>query len=277
MQNSDNEKKPGFPKSILIILLTIISACAIMVCGYIIINHFVSDESASSENTKQEAQANKEDEKDSSSSLADEVLKNGGSLLVYSPDVEDTGTVTDEDIKIAMELLRVRLDAKGYVEATIESDDSRKITVAIPGCEVPDDAADFLKASGKLEFLDAYGNVIMDGSPEYIIKAEPKHGQTSEYSENQYYVQLNFTDKGQVKFKEATAAAVAAGGDKQYISVAIDGIVQMSPRVGGVIDSESCVITSNYSQEEAESVASLINSGLLPFDLKIVKFEYIEG
>lgn len=273
MQNSNNKKKRKSLKAILIILFTIIVACILMVCGYIIINHF-ADGDAPTKGEKQEAKENKKEEK---KSLADEALKDGGSLLVYVPDVADTDTVTEAEIEIAMCLLRTRLDSKGYLEAIIESDDSGKITIAIPNCEIPDEATEFLKTTGKLEFIDASGNIIMDGSPEFITKAEPLYGQTSTYGESQHYVQINFTQKGREKFKEATSAAVQAGGDMQFISIAIDGQVQMSPRVNEVIDSDSCIITGDYNAEEARDVSNLINSGLLTFDLKPVKLEYVEG
>ena len=124
-------------------------------------------------------------------------------------------------------------------------------------------------ATAKLEFLDADKNVIMDGSKKYVSGAVSKYGQLSEGGSNEYYVQLSFSKEGQKVFKEATEKAVAATSEnKNYISIALDGEVQMSPSVKEVIDSDSCVITGGYTAEAAESVANLISSGQLPFSLK---------
>lgn len=191
----------------------------------------------------------------------------GGSIIVFEPDEKYKGNVKAEDMDIAENIIRTRLDAKGYGEATISRQGKTGIRVEIPNIDNPQEAVNMIGATAKLEFLDATGNVIMDGSKKYIKDANHQYGQTTEYGESQHYVQLVFTKEGQKKFKEATEAAVAAGGDMQVISIALDGQVQMSPHVNEVIDSESCVITGSYTQEEAVNVAELISSGQLPFSL----------
>ena len=191
----------------------------------------------------------------------------GGSIIVFEPDAKYKGKVTTEDMDIAENIIRTRLDAKGYGEATISRQGKTGIRVEIPNIDNPQEAVEMIGATAKLEFIDAAGNVIMDGSKKYIKDAVHQYGQTTEYGESQHYVQLAFTKEGQKKFKEATAAAVAAGGDQQYISIALDGAIQMSPRVNEEIDSDTCVITGGYTQEDAVNVAELISSGSLPFSL----------
>lgn len=191
----------------------------------------------------------------------------GGSIIVFEPDEKYKGKVTTEDMDIAENIIRTRLDAKGYGEATISRQGKTGIRVEIPNIDNPQEAVEMIGATAKLEFLDAAGNVIMDGSKKYIKDANHQYGQTTEYGESQHYVQLVFTKEGQKKFKEATAAAMAAAPEQQYISIALDGKPQMSPRVNEVIDSDSCVITGGYTQEEAVNVAELISSGQLPFSL----------
>ena len=116
----------------------------------------------------------------------------------------------------------------------------------------------------------------MEGSSEHLKKAEPKHGQTSENSDAQYYIEISFTKAGREKFKEATQKAVVADADKQFISIALDGSVQMAPRINEVIDSDTCILSGEYTKESAQDIAKLINSGTLPFKLKIIKLEYIK-
>ncbi len=192
----------------------------------------------------------------------------GGSIIVFEPDVKDDVKVTAKEMDVAEGIIRARLDAKGYSEATISRQGETGLRVEIPNIDDPQAAVDMIGATAKLEFLDADGKVIMDGSKDNISGAESMYGQTTEYGENQYYVQLSFTKEGQKKFKDATQAAVNAGGDKQIISIALDGAIQMSPHVNEVIDSESCIITGNYDAQSSQDVAELINSGQLPFSLK---------
>lgn len=193
----------------------------------------------------------------------------GGSIIVFEPDVEDLDSISSQDMGAAESIIRTRLDDAGYSEATISRQGSTGIRVEIPNIDDPQEAVSLIGATAKLEFLDADENVIMDGSKEYISGAVSKYGQVKEGGNSEYYVQLSFTNEGQKKFKEATQAAVSASSDnKNYISIALDGEIQMSPRVSEVIDSESCVITGNYDAKSAESVANLISSGQLPFSLK---------
>lgn len=193
----------------------------------------------------------------------------GGSIIVFEPDVKDLSKVTSEEMGAAESIIRARLDAAGYSEATISRQGDTGIRVEIPNIDDPQEAVKMIGATAKLEFLDADKNVIMDGSKKYVSGAVSKYGQISEGGSNEYYVQLSFSKDGRKVFKEATQKAVSASSeDKKIISIALDGEVQMSPRVQEVIDSDSCVITGGYTAEAAESVANLISSGQLPFSLK---------
>lgn len=193
----------------------------------------------------------------------------GGSIIVFEPDVKDLSKVTSDEMGAAESIIRARLDAEGYSEATISRQGDTGIRVEIPNIDDPQEAVKMIGATAKLEFLDADGGVIMDGSKKYISGAVSKYGQVSETGSNQYYVQLSFSKEGRKIFKEATQKAVSASSeDKKFISIALDGEEQIKPRVQEVIDSDSCVITGEYDAARAESVANLINSGQLPFSLK---------
>ncbi len=193
----------------------------------------------------------------------------GGSIIVFEPDVKDLSKVTGEEMNAAESIIRARLDSQGYSEATISRQGNTGIRVEIPNIDDPQEAVKMIGTTAKLEFLDADGNVVMDGSKENVSSAASKYGPVSQTGGNEYYVQLALTSKGQKAFKAATEKAVSAVGEnKNYISIALDGEVQMSPTVKEVIDSDTCVITGNYDADGAEAVASLINSGQLPFSLK---------
>ena len=193
----------------------------------------------------------------------------GGSIIVFEPDVKDLSKVTDDEMGAAESIIRARLDAQGYSEATISRQGDTGIRVEIPNIDDPQEAVSMIGATAKLEFLDADGNVIMDGSKENVSGAVSKYGPVTEMGDNEYYVELSFAKGGREKFKAATQKAVSAiSENKNYISIALDGEVQMSPTVKDVIDSESCIITGEYDADGAQAVANLISSGQLPFSLK---------
>ena len=193
----------------------------------------------------------------------------GGSIIVFEPDVEDLSKVTSDEMGAAESIIRARLDSQGYSEATISRQGDTGIRVEIPNIDDPQEAVSMIGATAKLEFVDADGNVIMDGSKENVSGAVSKYGPVNEMGDNEYYVELSFAKGGREKFKAATQKAISAiGENKNYISIALDGAVQMSPTVKDVIDSESCIITGEYDADSAQAVANLISSGQLPFSLK---------
>lgn len=191
----------------------------------------------------------------------------GGSIIVFEPDVEDLSKVTSKDMDSAEAIIRNRLDAKKFTEATI-SRQGKSLRVEIPEIDDPQEAVKMIGATAELTFVNADGVVIMNGSKENVKNAKAMYGQVSEYGSSEHYVQLTFTKKGQDTFAKATEAAVNADAGKNTIAIALDGVVQINPTVNEVINSNTCVITGGYTAEGAEKVATLINSGQLPFKLK---------
>ncbi len=193
----------------------------------------------------------------------------GGSVIVFEPDVKDLSKVTENQMNAAESIIRARLDASGNREATISRQGDTGLRVEIPNIDDPQQAVEMIGTTAKLEFLDADNNVIMDGSDKYVKGAVDQYGPVSDAGVNEYHVVLSFTKEGQKKFKEATESAVAnIGASKNFISIALDGKIQMSPSVKEVIDTDSCIITGGYTAQEAKDTADLINSGQLPFSLK---------
>lgn len=195
-----------------------------------------------------------------------------GSVIIIAPDIDDVSKIKADDMESAKAIIRNRLDSLAYVEAKISIEDETKLHIEIPNCDKPLDVANALTPMAKLEFLDADGNVVMDGSRENIKSANAIYGQVSEYGSSEHYVQLTFTTKGQEAFAKATEIAVNAEPGKNTIAIALDGAIQINPTVNEVINSNTCVITGDYTQEQADKVAALMNSGALPFAFKVVEF-----
>lgn len=189
----------------------------------------------------------------------------GGTVIVFKADVADP---SETDMSTAMSMLRKRLDFQGYTEADVTLQGSNKIRVELPDVQDSEKAVETLGATAQLEFKDADGNVIMTG--DQVKEAKAEYGQAEQgVSKSQYYISMSFTDEGQRQFANATktaASQVAAG--KNYIEISMDGNTLTMPSVRQQIDSDTCIITGQFSAEEAKALAANISSGRLPFSLK---------
>ena len=86
----------------------------------------------------------------------------GGVYAVYQ--AKDT-SVEDFDTQLAgtISVLRNRLTAQGYTEATVTQQGSDSIRVEIPDVDDPSAILDIIGTPAKLEFLDPDGNVVIEG------------------------------------------------------------------------------------------------------------------
>ena len=192
---------------------------------------------------------------------------NDYSVVLEAVDTENPPSA--KELKLAVEVLKDRLAEKGYPGAEAEAISNTEILVAMPANDDNAETVEFLCRKGRLQFLDADGNEIMDGSSRYISSASRRYGDPTAAGQQQHYVELRFTAEGRRAFAAATTAAVAGSGEgKNYITIALDDVFQLSPAVHATIDSDSCVITGQYTAEEAKEVVALINTSELPFEIR---------
>lgn len=201
----------------------------------------------------------------------------GGSSITYvaQPDENAENFDMATALDTVESMLRQRLDTLGYTEATIAKMGTDRIRVEIPGIDDPEDALKKLGSTAKLEFLDSSGNVILEGKD--VKEAVANYGQTSESSMgSQYYVSLTFNDSGRQKFADATEEmAKLASSSKNYIDIELDGENISRASVSYRIDSDSCMISGNFSKDEAVYLAELISSGQLPVVLREIELRYV--
>lgn len=201
----------------------------------------------------------------------------GGSSITYVAEPDENAE--NFDMATALDtvesMLRQRLDTLGYTEATIAKMGTDRIRVEIPGIDDPEDALKKLGSTAKLEFLDSSGNVILEGKD--VKEAVANYGQTSESSMgSQYYVSLTFNNSGRQKFADATEEmAKLASSSKNYIDIELDGENISRASVSYRIDSDSCMISGNFTKDEAVYLAELISSGQLPVVLREIELRYV--
>ena len=198
-------------------------------------------------------------------------LIENGVIITLQP---DTSNATKEQFDTVETIFQTRLTNAGYIDAHISTDLGKKtITVAIPFESDSDKAVKLLSDTAKLTFTDADGNVVLDGATD-IKDAKYEYSKINETGGNVHHVTVTFDSAARQKFADATkkAAALSASG-KNYISIKLDENIISSPRVSEQINSESCVISGDFTAETAKDLANKIKSGQLPFNLIVVSVD----
>lgn len=194
----------------------------------------------------------------------------GGVYTVYQ--ATDTSVDNfDEKMDGAMLVLRDRLDAKGFTEATVTKQGTDRIRVEIPinstsEIQDPNEVAEFIGTPAKLEFVDPNGNTVLEGSD--IASAQA--GQNPQTLE--YVVSFELTPSGTEKFAAATEEFL-----NQTISITIDGETISAPKVNSVIANGKGEITGSFTAESAQNLAMQIESGALPLDLQEIEVRSISA
>ena len=187
-------------------------------------------------------------------------LKGGYAAVLtpeYSDDQKETGNI-DELFDGAVDILRTRLDNKGYTEAVITVQgigDAREIKVEIPEVDDADKILKIIGSSGKLSFVDTAGT-------EYLTGDDIKDAYAGYDENSKPIVVLEFTAQGISKFSSATGKL--AGG--QTMNIKLGDEIISSPEVKEQITSDSAQITGLSNYEEAEMIAAVIKAGRLDFE-----------
>ncbi len=203
----------------------------------------------------------------------------GGVTIIYQAQTDDGSEITQEDLKKSEAVIRKRLESKNIFDYIIRSDVSTsQINLEIPAdindtTKDPLEAVEGLDKTAKIEFRDPDGNVLLSGDD---IKS-------AKYSEDPIdstglptpHVVLTFSDEGTKKFANATEALKG-----KTMSIYLDTEEIMAPNVSEKIESSTAIITmgqGTYSEKKAQATeyAMLIDSGTLPFSLKVVSKEFV--
>jgi len=186
----------------------------------------------------------------------------GGISILYEADIENP---TSADMYPAWNLIRSRLDRRGYLDAVIVRVGPREILVDIPGFigDAETIAAE-IGATAMLTFVDDEGNVFLTG--EYVANAlgliDPNIGAG---------VSIDFSNEGARIFEQATRDNL-----NRQIFIFMDDTLIAEPFIYAVITDGSGIISGgNITMESALELATQIQQGSLPFGLTVVSMEYV--
>jgi SecD/SecF fusion protein len=185
----------------------------------------------------------------------------GGVSILYEADSEQA---TGAEMSSAVSLLRRRLDAKGWMEASAGREGTRQIRVEIPGVDDPEQVMNEIGRTAQLFFADENNNILLTGAE---VERAWRGTIQNNRGQSEIVVNLQFNSYGAALFEEATRNNLG-----KPIYIVMDNEVISDPKVNSVISEGRCYISGNYKADEAEYMATLIREGSLPFGLNVISF-----
>lgn len=224
----------------------------------------------------------------------------GGLSVVLTASTTDGSDITDEDMETSRAIIENRVNALGASEAVVQTQGRNQILVQIPGLSDTEEALATIGKTGKLEFArldsftdssvvtkinngdygdegtitDSFGNKLPSGQKQTLKVDEGTYTPliTGENIKNvtvdrasetasTYAVNLTLDSDGTKAFADATKELASSKGK---IVIILDGEVQSAPAVQSEILTGNVSITGNYTQDEANNLKTILESGSLP-------------
>ncbi|MBI5944277.1 MAG: protein translocase subunit SecD [Chloroflexi bacterium] len=230
----------------------------------------------------------------------------GGLQALLEADVPAETAITSEELNNARNILQNRANALGVSEIVMQTAGDRRIVAEFPGVTNPEEVVATLKQTALLEFVDMGTNPLQPGS---IIKtdfgiadpaapgvdsptatpSDPAAAPTETAPAETIYhtvmtgaglqtasVQRSQTGAYQIAFvlksdATNTFAEYTTSHTKQYLAIVLDKQVISAPIIENPITSGEGVISGNFTQEAAQTLAVQLRSGALPIPIKVVE------
>ncbi|MGM9877517.1 MAG: protein translocase subunit SecD [Bacilli bacterium] len=207
-------------------------------------------------------------------------LQGGFEILYKVEPLEEGDEITDEDLQNTYKAIINRIDTLGVSEPVITIEGNNLIRVQLPGVSNEQEARDRISTTAVLSFRDTNDNLLMTSD------VLGKGGASAFYNKEKlrYNVELSISDTS--KFYEVTKKISSMTDGNNLIVTWLDfneekdSYVNSKDNCGssntGCISAASVseglntskvTIDGNFTREEAELLAELINSGSLPTKL----------
>lgn len=203
-------------------------------------------------------------------------LQGGFEVLYEVHPVDENDTVTEETLTATAEALDKRINELGVSEPRIDIEEGNRIRVQLAGIEDQEQASEMLSTTAVLSFRDANDNKLLDGTDLVEGAAQQSFNPTT----GKPNVTLKLKDAS--LFGEATRTVLQQDIPKMVIWLdfeeGVDSYLEEAqkaepkfisdPGVDEVINSSDVEIRGDFTVEEAQTLASLLNAGALPVELK---------
>jgi protein-export membrane protein SecD len=213
----------------------------------------------------------------------------GGSHLVYQADFKDIPQEQRrEALTSARDTIERRVNSFGVSEPLVQIEGQDKILVELPGIKNVDDAIKQIGQTPFVEFklkdknatptahVDANGQATINTDSLYTptgLSGKHLKRATADYQSqgtgkslnNEVVVRLEFNDEGRKLFADITTKNVG-----NQLAMFLDGQVLSEPVIQTPITDGVAVVTGNFTVQEAQALATRLNSGALPVPIKLV-------
>ncbi|MBM4762405.1 protein translocase subunit SecDF [Bacillus sp. B15-48] len=201
----------------------------------------------------------------------------GGFEVLYEVKPAKDGQVIDRETLIStVEALDRRVNVLGVSEPVIQIEGENRIRVQLAGVTDQAKARDILSTEANLTFRDANDNIKLDGT-------DLKEGGASQSFDQNNMPSVSLTLKSGEQFGKVTQEIIAMAPDNQLViwldfEEGADAYKEermkpepkyiSAPNVTQVLPQETVQITGNFTIEEANQLANLLNAGALPVQLE---------
>jgi protein-export membrane protein SecD len=228
----------------------------------------------------------------------------GGTQVLLEAEVIEGQTPPDGAMDAAKTIVENRVNGLGVAEAVVQMQGEDRMIVELPGVDNPDQAVETLRSTGQLEFVDpgnlsllqgmvinttnhptlasrlqadiAAGNALPEVIP-YPDQIFPtvmtgevlRNAIATQDQFGQWQINFELSASGNDQFFEYTRANIG-----RQMAIVLDGRVLSAPVINAAIR-DSGVISGQFSQDEAESLAVQMRYGALPVPLRVVDIRTI--
>lgn len=225
----------------------------------------------------------------------------GGVQALLEADLPADTPISAEAMSTARRIVENRVNGLGVTEAVVQQAGDRRIVVELPGETDPEKALSTLRQTGLLEFVDmssisAEEALALVGTkirtdiplgtetvtesvtstltsqvfPTVMTGSALKTVQVTRSQIGEYEVAFELNSDAAKTFADFTSRNIG-----NILAIVLDKEVISVPRINSAITDGQGVITGNFTQESANSLAIQLRYGSLPIPLKVVEVRTI--
>ena len=220
----------------------------------------------------------------------------GGTQITLQAESTDRAEANAENVDQAIEVLRGRVDALGVSEPTLARSGEDRILIELPDVQDPREAVEALGRTAQLtvhpvirtvanpdakpqdeanQVLPSDSGDVIEIGPSALDGSEITGAESGLQDQGvQYVVNVDFSNTGSDAFGELSADAACQTDARNRIAIVLDGEVISSPGVNvpcGSSIRNTTQITGDFTQEEAQNLAILIEGGALPLPVSVIE------
>ena len=228
----------------------------------------------------------------------------GGTQVLLEAEINEDQPLPEDALNSAKIIVEQRVNGLGLAEPTVQLQGERRMIVELPGVKNPDQAIETIRSTGQLEFVDLGGlpvrpdnfinttnrpNAVAalqeamaagEAAPqtvpfpeelfETIMTGDILQAVIATQDEYTFWqIQFDLKSESSGDFFNYTRDNIG-----EVLAIVLDGRVLSTPVINAAIN-DNGVITGDFSQEEAESLAIQMRYGALPIPLEVVDIRTI--